>query len=151
MAVPLGIIALFTIPTTFQVFQISAAHQLFANILFCQLLVSYAFQKYILYNFFIGLVPDVPINLAVTNLTPRSAKISWERDRDYLFPNPFSTYWIRLKKNNSLILNTTTTRKRYEITNLTPNTRYEISVAAQNRYGLGQDTFTSFLTPEDGE
>ena len=143
MAVPLGIIALFTIPTTFQVFQISATHQLFANILFCQLLVSYAFQKYILYNFFIGLVPDVPMNLAVTNLTPRSAKISWK--------HAFSTYWIRLKKNNSLILNTTTTRKRYEITNLTPNTRYEISVAAQNRYGLGQDTFTSFLTPEDGE
>ena len=39
----------------------------------------------------------------------------------------------------------------YEIDNLTPFTTYEISVAAGNGYGLGEETITSVLTSEEGE
>jgi hypothetical protein len=57
-----------------------------------------------------------------------------------------------LKKENSLILNITTGKlNEYEINNLTPYTTYEISVAAGNYYGFGEETFTSFSTTSDGE
>ena len=40
---------------------------------------------------------------------------------------------------------------KYEINNLTPYTTYEISVAAGNYYGFGEESNTSFLTSEEGE
>jgi hypothetical protein len=40
---------------------------------------------------------------------------------------------------------------KYEINNLTPYSTYEISVAAGNYYGFGEESNTSFLTSEEGE
>ena len=57
-----------------------------------------------------------------------------------------------MKKENSLILNTTTDKvNKYKLDNLTPYTIYEISVAAGNQNGFSEATITSFLTSEDGE
>ncbi|CAB3981683.1 Receptor-type tyrosine- phosphatase delta, partial [Paramuricea clavata] len=91
----------------------------------------------------------LPINLTVTNIKSRSAEISWPdpKDRERF---GVSRFWIKLKKENSLILNITTGRvNEYEISNLTPYTTYEISVAAGNDYGFGEESNTSFLTSEE--
>jgi hypothetical protein len=102
--------------------------------------------------FLIARVPGKPTNLIVTNITSESAKISWLYPK-YHGINGFSRLWIKLKKENSLILNITSGRvNKYEINNLTPHTTYEISVAAGNYYyGFGEESSTSFLTSEEGE
>ncbi len=57
-----------------------------------------------------------------------------------------------MKKNNdSLILDTVTERKKYKISNLTPYTTYLVSVAGHIKYRFGQETFTSFVTAEEGK
>ena len=57
-----------------------------------------------------------------------------------------------MKKENSLILNTTTDKvNKYKLDNLTPYTIYEISVAAGNQNGFGKHIITSFLTSEECE
>ena len=38
----------------------------------------------------------------------------------------------------------------YQLNNLTPYTTYEISVAAGNNYGFGEDSFIAFITSEEG-
>ena len=102
--------------------------------------------------FLIAMLPDKPTNLTVTNITSRSAEISW-LDPKNLGRFGVSRFWIQLKKENSLILNITTGKvNEYEINNLTPDTTYEISVAAgTDYYGFGEKSSTSFLTSEEGE
>ena len=96
--------------------------------------------------------PDKPTNLTVTNITSRSAEISW-LDPKYHGLNNFYRFWIKLTKENSLILNITIGRvNEYKINNLTPYTTYEISVAAGSYYyEFSEETNTSFLTSEEGE
>ena len=80
-----------------------------------------------------------------------SGEISWQDPRD---PGRFgfSRFRIKLKKENSLILNITTGKvNKYEINNLTPYTTYEISVAAGNFNGFGEESVTSFTTTSEGE
>ena len=93
----------------------------------------------------------LPINLTVTNVKSRSAEISWQDSKDHARFG-ISRFWIKLKKENSLILNITTGKvNKYEINNLTPDTTYEISVAAEtDYYGFGEESSTSFLTSEEG-
>ena len=93
----------------------------------------------------------LPINLTVTNVKSRSAEISWQDPKDH---EGFgvSRFWIKLEKENFLILNISTGKvNEYEINNLTPDTTYEISVAAEtDYYGFGEESSTSFLTSEEG-
>ncbi len=119
--------------------------------MFSPLFIKYF--KIILVLFYIGLVPDKPTNLTVTNITSRSADVSWLDPVRQGFIYPYiSHFWIKLKKENSLILSITTAKvNEYEINNLTSYTRYEISVAGGNSYGFGEETITSFLTSEEGE
>ena len=95
------------------------------------------------------MTPGRPRNLKVTTITSRSAEISWLYPQNRLVFN----FWIKLKKENCLILNITTGRvNKYEIRNLASHTTYEISVAAGNYHGFGEETITSFSTAsEDGE
>ncbi len=95
------------------------------------------------------MIPGRPRNLKVTNITSKSADISWLNPHNIRLLN----FWIKLKKENSLILNVTTGRvNKYEIRNLTSYTTYEISVAAGNEYGFGEEAITSFSTAsEKGE
>ncbi|CAB3981686.1 Receptor-type tyrosine- phosphatase delta, partial [Paramuricea clavata] len=92
----------------------------------------------------------LPVNLTVTNIKSRSAEISWQDPKDH---ERFgvSRFWVILKKENSLILNITTGKvNKFEINNLTPDTTYEISVAAEtDYYGFGEESITSFLTSEE--
>ncbi|CAB3986009.1 tyrosine- phosphatase Lar isoform X3, partial [Paramuricea clavata] len=93
--------------------------------------------------------PDKPRNFTVAKITSRSAEISWQ-DPKYHGINGVSRFRIKLKKENSLILNITIGRVNgYEINNLTPYTAYEISVAAGNDYGFGEESNTSFFTSEE--
>ena len=99
------------------------------------------------------MVPHKPTNLTVTNITSSSADVSWldPKRRTFTYYR-ISRFWIKLKKENSLILSITTGKvNEYEINNLTSYTTYEISVAAGNNYGFGEETTTSFLTSEEGE
>ena len=60
-------------------------------------------------------------------------------------------FWIKLKKNNSLIQNITTDKvNNYTLVKLTPYTKYEISVAAGNKHGFSIETITSLNTSEEG-
>ena len=121
--------------------------------MFSPLFIKYF--KIIFVLFYIGLVPYKPTNLTVTNITSRSADVSWlDPKRRGVHVNFYiSRFWIKLKKENSLILSITTGKvNEYEINNLTSYTTYEISVAAgDSYYGFGEETTTSFLTSEEGE
>ena len=100
----------------------------------------------------LGLVPDKPRNLTVANITSSSAVISWLDPLDERTYSYFSRFLIKLKKENTLILSIPTGRvNEYQLNNLTPYTTYEISVAAGNHYGFGEESVTSFLTSEEGE
>ena len=102
-------------------------------------------------SFFLALLPDKPRNLTVTNIKSKSAEISW-LDPENTGDGNLTRFWIKLKKENSLILNTTTNKlNKYERDNLTPYTTYEITVAAGNKHGLGEETNTSFMTSEGGK
>ena len=102
-------------------------------------------------SFFVALLPDKPRNLTVANIMSRSAEISW-LDPENTGDGDLTGFWIKLKKENSLIQNTTTNKhNKYEINNLTPYTTYEISVAAGNKHGFGEETNTFFMTSEEGK
>jgi hypothetical protein len=120
-------------------------------ILFFVTIIYYTFRLNIIFCTFSDILL-LPINLTVTNIKSRSAEISWQDPKDH---ERFgvSRFWIKLKKENSLILNITTGKvNKFEINNLTPDTTYEISVAAEtDYYGFGEESITSFLTYEEGE
>ena len=121
--------------------------------MFSPLFIKYF--KIIFVLFYIGLVPDKPTNLTVTNITSRSADVSWldpKRRRVITAYPSILHFWIKLKKENSLILSITLGKvNEYEMNNLTSYTTYEISVAAGSYRGFGEETITSFLTSEEGE
>ncbi len=111
----------------------------------------FAHFKIVSCTFPLDILPDKPTNVTVTNITSRGAKIFW-LDPKNRGKYDLLSFWIGLKKDNSLILTIVTGKvNEYEIDNLTPFTTYEISVAAGNGYGLGENTITSFLTSEEGE
>ncbi len=119
--------------------------------------VDYVFLQYFWFiempmiSLFVALLPDKPTNLMVTNIKSRSAEISW-LDPENTGDGNLTGFWIKLKKENSLLLNTTTNKlNKYERDNLTPYTTYEITVAAGNKHGFGEETITSFITPEEGK
>ncbi|CAB4036314.1 tyrosine- phosphatase Lar-like, partial [Paramuricea clavata] len=94
------------------------------------------------------LVPDKPTNLAVSNITSKSAEISW-LDPKTQGRYRVSRFWIKLRKENAIILSIRTRKvNEYEIDNLISYTRYQISVAAGSRLGFGTETVISFLTSE---
>jgi hypothetical protein len=87
----------------------------------------------------------------VTNIKSRSAEISWLHPDNTRYRN-VTGFWIKMKKENSLILNTTTDKvNKYKLDRLTPYTTYVISVASGNQNGFGEETITSFKTSEKGE
>ena len=108
-----------------------------------------------LISFFLALVPDKPRHLTVTNIKSRSAEISW------LDPNPgnpciqlnITQFSIQVKKDDDVLIISGNTGKVYEykLRDLTPYTTYEISVAAGNTHGFGEETNTWFITSEEGE
>ena len=102
-------------------------------------------------NFFsLALLPDQPTNLTVTNIKSRSAEISWI-DPVNTGNGSLTRFWIKLKKDNSLIQNITTDKaNKYTLNNLTPYTTYEISVAVGNIHGFGEEIKTPFSTSEEG-
>ena len=102
---------------------------------------------------FLAALPGKPTSLSVTNITHRSAKLSWQ-DPEYKGLFNLSQFWIKLKTNNSLLLLDITTQKvnEYQIFNLKPFTAYEVSVTAGNSGGFGEEfAVISFLTSEVGE
>ena len=103
------------------------------------------------FPFTLALIPDQPTNLAVTNIKSRSAEISWI-DPVNTGEGDLTRFRIKLKKNNFLIQNITTNKvNQYTLSNLIPCTKHEITVAAGNKHGFGEETITSFLTSEEGE
>ena len=80
----------------------------------------------------------------------RRAEISWQNPQNTGDGN-IERFWIQLRKGNALILNITTNQvNKYETNNLTPFTAYEISVAAGNKHGFGEETQILLITTEEG-
>ena len=103
-----------------------------------------------IHSFSLALVPDEPTNLTITNITSRSAEISWI-DPVNTGNGSLTRFRIKLKKDNSVIQNITTNKvNKYILNNLTPYTTYEISVAAGNKHSFGEETIASFPTSEEG-
>ena len=104
---------------------------------------------------FLARFPDKPTNLTATNITSSSADISWvdpENTGDNRGVAVLSGFFITLKKNNSLIRNITTDKvNKRKLINLTPNTTYQITVAAGNQNGFGEETITLFTTLGKGK
>ncbi len=97
-------------------------------------------------------MPDKPTNLTVTNITSSSADVCWLDPKARGRYDRISRFRIKVKKENSQIQSITTGKvNEYELNNLTPYTTYEISVAAGNYRGFGEETTTSFRTSEEGE
>ncbi|XP_028416861.1 uncharacterized protein LOC114541076 [Dendronephthya gigantea] len=95
------------------------------------------------------LYPDQPRNITAFKIKSQSVEISWIDPENQGFTS-VSRFWIKMKKDNSLILNINTGKiNEYKIDKLTPYTSYEISVAAGNKDGFGEETISSFLTLED--
>jgi hypothetical protein len=104
-----------------------------------------------LISFFPARFPDKPTNLTVANITSRSADISW-LDPENTGDGDLTGVWIKMKKENSLIVNTITNKvNKFKLENLTPYTTYEISVAVRNKHGFGEEIITSLITSEEGE
>ena len=103
------------------------------------------------YHFvFPALLPDQPTNLTVTNIKSRSAEIAW-MDPVNTGDGDLEGFWIKLIKNGSLIQNIIINKvNQHTLSNLIPYTTYEISVAAGNKHGFGEETSTSFSTSEEG-
>jgi hypothetical protein len=85
----------------------------------------------------------------------RSVEISWldpeNTGDDRGHAAVLSGFFIKLKKGNTLIRNITTDKvNERKLTNLTLYTTYQISVAAGNKHGFGEETITSFMTSEEG-
>ena len=101
-----------------------------------------------IHSFSLALLPDQPTNLTVTNIKSISAEISWI-DPVNRGDGTVTRFRIKLMKDNSLIQNITTNKvNQFTISNLIPYTTYEISVAAANKHGFGEETFSSFSTSE---
>ena len=100
----------------------------------------------------LGIVPDKPRNLTVTNITSRTAVISWLNPEEQEFFYHASRFFITLKTDNTIIWsNSAVKTNEFKLNNLSPYTTYEISVAAGNNLGFGEESVTSFLTSEEGE
>ena len=97
------------------------------------------------------MLPDKPTNLNVTDITSTSAKIAW---LDPIIQGLYgiSNFRIRLKKGSSLILNIITAKvNSYKISNLSPETTYEISVAAGSYRNYGEEIVSMFQTSKSNE
>ncbi|CAB4035237.1 T9SS type A sorting domain-containing, partial [Paramuricea clavata] len=95
------------------------------------------------------LVNDKPTNIAVANITSRSAVISWLDPKNH---GRYGLLRFRIKLKKNVVIRSLTTRQKvneYKIDNLTPHTTYEISVAAGNYKGYSEGTITTFLTSEE--
>ena len=106
-------------------------------------------SRYRVTFFFLALFQDEPRNLTVTNIKSRSADISWIEPETK--GDGFKEFLVKLKKNSSLIWNTTTTMKNYTLDNLTPSTTYAITVAAKNKHNFSKEINASFTTCEEGK
>ncbi|XP_028402627.1 uncharacterized protein LOC114525465 [Dendronephthya gigantea] len=95
------------------------------------------------------LYPDQPRNITVSNITTRSVEISWIDPENQGLTN-VSRFRIKMKKDDSLILNITTGKiYEYKIDKLTTYTSYEISLAAGNKDGFSEENTIVFSTGEE--
>ena len=102
------------------------------------------------------MLPDKIKHVAVNNITSTSAKVFWSDPETKFLRGQFvlSRFRIKLSNKNNLTSLSITTGKvnEYVLHNLSPYTTYEVSVAAGNEYGFGEEmTSLLFLTPEDSE
>ena len=99
------------------------------------------------------MVPDKPRNLTITNITSTTAVISWlDPERQSKHDDHVSRFFIKVKRENTAIPSIVTEKvNELKLNNLTSYTTYDISVAAGNHYGIGEESVTLFLTSEEGE
>ena len=93
--------------------------------------------------------------MTIINITSSSVTFTWNPPIIDRFEKPILYYYIKIQKKFSrfLVLNITHTNKinEKEVQGLSPYTEYEISIAAGNVYGFGEERNITFTSAEAGE
>ena len=110
-------------------------------------------RSYSLY--FSELLPGQVKILPFVKLTSSSVTFSWNPPIIDRFEKPILYYYIKIQKKISrfLVLNINHTNKinEKEVQGLSPYTEYEISIAAGNVYGIGEEKTVPFTSGETGK
>ena len=92
--------------------------------------------------------------LTFVKITSWSVTFSWNPRIIDRFEKPILYYYIKIQKKISrlLVLNINHTNKinEKEVQGLSPYTEYEISIAAGNVYGIGEEKAVIFTSGETG-
>ena len=110
--------------------------------------------KAVILCFFLELLPDQVKQLTLVKITSSSVTFSWNPPTIDRFEKDISYYHIKIQKMISrfLVLNINHTNKinEKEVQGLSPYTEYELSIAAGNVYGIGEEKTVTITSGETG-
>ena len=93
--------------------------------------------------------------MVLVKISSSSVTFSWNPPIIDRFEKPISHYYIKIQKKFSgflvLNINETNNTNEKEVQGLSPYTEYEISIAAGNVYGFGEERNVTFTSAEAGE
>ena len=93
--------------------------------------------------------------MTLVKISSSSVTFSWNSPIIDRFEKPILYYYIKIQKRFSgfLVLNINHTNKinEKEVQGLLPYTEYEISIAAGNVYGFGEERNVTFTSAEAGQ
>ena len=102
---------------------------------------------------FLDLYPQEPSDLTLTDITSSSVVLSWKSPAN-LGEKPVSNFRIKVKRTGTILvlnIDIKSSKDSMKVQNLSPYTKYEISIAAGNSRGFGNEATVSFTTAEAGE
>ena len=84
-------------------------------------------------------VPDIPVDLEVTNVTKNSAELLWNPPMDD-GGSPITNYIVEMKDKFGVRWTTIgkPTKTSFKVTNLRTGSEYEFQVRAENKAGVGE-------------
>ena len=102
-------------------------------------------------SFYLALFPSAPRTLTVISTTPTSVIFSWEAPLEK-GDGVVNQYHYEIRTQHLLVRNgsVASTNNIALVKKLKPYTKYELSLAARNKHGLGDRSSLSFTTQQAG-